>query len=85
MQRRTFEIQIADNLVRYRTRIDDEPTEEFSAEATVRQFQFMHALLEQPGLLKCGPEPFQKMKLYHSGTSWVVETEAEGPKLQSLE
>jgi hypothetical protein len=40
------------------------------------QRQILSDLLGNPGLLECGNQPFEKLRMYHDGECWVVELEA---------
>ena len=40
------------------------------------QLRFLHDLMDNPGLLDCGNQPFEKMQIFHDGNGWVAELEA---------
>ncbi len=66
-----------DNTLRVRLRIEDVPSMGDSSIAHERQRALLQSLLDQPALMNCGSVPFQKMRMFHSGTAWVIEAEAE--------
>jgi len=42
----------------------------------LEQFDLLRTVIENPGLLDCGPVSFQTLKMYHNGTAWVIVLEA---------
>ena len=76
MKRYQTATKVGENKMRYRTRIEDEPSPEGSQEARIRAHTFMRQLVENWALLNCGLEVPQEVKLYHTGNNWVVEAEA---------
>jgi hypothetical protein len=44
------------------------------------QREILQTLLDGPGLLDCGLQPFEKLKVFHNGTAWIVELEATTSK-----
>lgn len=62
---------------KYRLKIEDDPSAEDSAEAGGRLLALLRDLVDQPVLLMCGPVSPQKVRLWHSGSCWVLEAEAE--------
>lgn len=81
MQRSVSEATVADNMVRYRTRIVDDPSPRDSWESRNKLLNLFQTILMTPDLINCGLNPPQKMSWYHSGESWVVEAEATVEKL----
>jgi hypothetical protein len=42
------------------------------------QRTLLQDLLDNPGLLECGNQPFQELKMHHDGFNWVIELVGEG-------
>lgn len=62
---------------KWRLRIEDDLSSPDTEESFRLQMALLRSLVEQPELLMCGPIPAQKLRLFHSGKSWVIEAEAE--------
>jgi hypothetical protein len=76
MRRSVSEARIGEHLVRHRTRIEDGPSQANSWEARKALYRLLAVLVETPDLINCGYATPQKMNVYHSGQSWIVEAEA---------
>ena len=76
MKRFVTETKVGEHQIRYRTRIEDDPSNQGSDEARVRQYLFMQQLVNTWTLLTCGLQMFQTLRVFHSGTCWVGEAEA---------
>ncbi len=76
MRRTVSEARVGERLVRYRTRLEDDPSPQNSWEARQRLFTLLQTIYQTPDLINCGLSTPQKMSWYHSGTSWVIEAEA---------
>lgn len=66
-----------DGQVRHHSTIRDEPSD--GPNIRTRQFEFLNELVVNgifQKLLHCGPIPFDTFKMYHDGSSWVVDMEA---------
>lgn len=75
VKRTVSETRVGSNLVRYKIRIEDDPSKP-GWDAGNRLMQFMATLINAPDLLNCGYSKPQKMSFYHSGDGWVAEGEA---------
>jgi hypothetical protein len=76
MQRTVSEAEVGDRLVRYRTKIIDDPSAPNSWQARLALFNLFQTFLNTPDLINCGLHTPQKMNLVHSGEAWVLELEA---------
>lgn len=76
MRRTISEAKVGDRQVRYRTRIEDDPSSANSWEARRRLLDLLSTVLQSPDLMNCGLNAPQKLSIYHSGQSWVLEAEA---------
>lgn len=76
MRRTVSEAEVGDKLVRYRTRIEDDPSPQGSLEARNRLMNLFQTILYSPDLINCGLNAPQKMSIYHGGEFWVIEAEA---------
>lgn len=70
-------VVIAPNRVRYKIRLTHDECPKGTHEAMVRQFLFVQWLANNYDLLSCGPSRFETLKVYHDGSSWIAEAEAE--------
>jgi hypothetical protein len=75
MNRKVAETRIGEKLVRYRTRIEDDPSTP-GWEQRQALYRLLGTLIQTPDLLNCGLNAPAKLSIYHSGQSWVVEAEA---------
>lgn len=76
MRRFVTETRVGESKVRYRTRIEDDPSSAGSDEARVRQGLFVRQLVDNWPLLSCGYQMFEKLSIFHNGNCWVAEAEA---------
>jgi hypothetical protein len=76
MRRTVSEARVGDNQVRYRTRIEDDGSQQNSWEARRKLLDLLGTILQSPDLMNCGFNTPQKLSIYHSGTGWVLEAEA---------
>lgn len=76
MKKNIYKIDLGDNKIKYKVKLEDDPSRPFSAESNIRQKHFFKSLSDTPELLNCGPVPFEKAIFYHNGTCWCVELEA---------
>jgi hypothetical protein len=68
-----------EDCVRYLKAITDDPSVTKFDKIT-RKFEFLREVIENGlynGLLNCGPLAFEKLRMEHNGTSWVINLEAE--------
>lgn len=83
MKRRIVKTPLGSNIsgvhkTRYRVVVEDEfVADPGSKESEWRQITFLTNILNNPNLLICGDRPFQTMKIYHNGSQWICEAEAE--------
>lgn len=69
--------RIGERLVRWTTKIVDDPSEEGSDLSGVQLRRLFQDLAESPALLMCGSELCEKLTITHNGTSWVLEAQAD--------
>lgn len=78
MDRQFIELPLPEGLYRYRiTYTDDGDSEPGTRLCQVRQDSMLNEFLQNYDLRRCGPVPFQKMKMFHDGNRWIIEIEAE--------
>ncbi|NDD84287.1 hypothetical protein EBZ38_08460 [bacterium] len=77
MKKILTKIKTGEYKIRYKARIEDVPSEFGTSFARIRQRNFLKEIIENDGVLSCGPLDFQKMNFFHSGNEWVAELEAE--------
>jgi hypothetical protein len=76
MQRFPSEARIGDAQVRYRTRLEDDPSVIGSWEARNRLLSLFQTILHSPDLINCGLNFPHRISINHNGTAWVIEAEA---------
>lgn len=80
MNKTLTKIQVGEGLKtnewRYTTTVEDDPSEQGSDAAHMRQMWFLQMLVDQPALLLCGTERFETLRVYHSGRAWVAIAQA---------
>jgi len=76
MKRIVSEAKVGEDKTRYRTRIEDDDSPAGSDDSRVRQYLFMHELIDGWPMLSCGMQMFQTFKVFHDGNRWVAELEA---------
>jgi hypothetical protein len=74
--RKTTNVDIGNGKVRARTRIEGDACEQGTFEARHSQYTLLSAIGATPDLTACALVAFEKLTMYHNGTSWVVEAEA---------
>ena len=77
MKKTTNSVRIGDTGHRVTTRIEDEPSDPSEPTFRYRQYWFFRELAENQALLDCGYEKYQRLTIYHNGSAWVAESEAE--------
>lgn len=77
MERKIFKTRLGKDTVRYKTQIIDDLSERGTDSATLRQATLLRTMVDTPGFTLSGPNPFQTLRMYHNGSSWIVELEAE--------
>jgi hypothetical protein len=78
MNRSLKQIRLTDGENKYVSRIEDEPSAQFTIAAKIRQVAVLTTLATTPGLTDCGTLPFQTLKMWHDGNRWIIELEAVG-------
>lgn len=76
MKRIVSETRVSDKRVRYRTRIEDDPSPRASWEARIRLIKLFDDIVHAPDLVNCGLTIPEKISITHSGEGWVLEAEA---------
>ncbi len=77
MQRNVKKIEIAPGVTRYRVTITGNPCARDTVEGRKQQHAFINDLANNPALLHCGLNLFQKLVVTHNGECWMAEVEAE--------
>lgn len=77
MKKILTKIKSGEYRIRYRVKVEDVPSEFGTSFARIRQRSFLKELIENDGVLTCGPVDFEKMTMSHNGSCWVAELEAE--------
>lgn len=78
MQRQFTELPLPEGLYRYRiTYTDEVECEPATTLSRSRQDAMLADFVGNYDLRRCGPVPFQKMRMFHDGARWVIEIEAE--------
>ena len=78
MDRQFVELPLPERLFRYRiTYTDDVDVEPGTPLSQARQDAILNQFLQNYDLRRCGPVPFQKLRMFHDGNRWVIEIEAE--------
>jgi hypothetical protein len=80
MTRQIKTIKIGD-VTRYRTLITD--VESSGLDKARRQIEFLQDIAGNgffTGMLSCGPLPFETFNMFHDGSAWIVELEAQEKK-----
>ena len=86
MQRIVTSTDLGEGRMRHRVHIEsDECVLGSSMEEPIKQMMLQN-FADNPSLLTCGMTPFQTLKMFHTGSIWVVEAEAivERPNAQQL-
>lgn len=77
MQRIVSRIALDDDgTVVHRTRLQTDECEPGTEICNFLQRRLFQTLSDSFELVSCGPAPFQKMKVFHDGSRWVLEAEA---------
>lgn len=74
--KRTKIIPVGTMQTRYLVTLIDDPVTQGDIEKRLRQREFIRTLYENAELMNCGPALFQKMRMFFSGSEWVIELEA---------
>ena len=68
-------VEIVDKY-RYRTILEGDPCPPEGQHSIIEQYKLLQTIVDTPHLLHCGPKHFETLRMFHSGVSWVIETEA---------
>jgi hypothetical protein len=61
---------------KYRVTFETEPCEAGTMESFTCQKQVLKAIVDNAGMMDCGPVFFQSLRMFHDGHKWVVELES---------
>jgi hypothetical protein len=78
MRRSFTKSAVGESAFRYKVRYESEDCPHTSFSYRTEQTGLLRSLLDNQGLLDCGPAVFETLKMHHDGTKWVVELEATG-------
>ena len=86
MQRIVTSTDLGEGRTRHRVRIESDVCETGSGQEELVKRMLLQNFSDNPQLLTCGMVPFQSMKMYHTGTIWIIEAEAitESPNAKQL-
>lgn len=76
MRRSISETEVGTHLVRFRTRIEDDPSQPNSWIARNNLMNLFQTILAAPDMMNCGLNPPQKISITHNGSCWVFEAES---------
>lgn len=77
MQRTVSRIPMDDDgTVVHRTKIESPECDPGTELCNFHQRRLFQMISDRFELTSCGPAPFQKMRVYHDGSRWVLEAEA---------
>lgn len=76
MKRNFTKARLNDLEHRYRMIYESEDCEQGTPEARRLQYGLLRAIIDNPGLMDCGPVTFQTFKMSHDGQKWLIEMEA---------
>jgi hypothetical protein len=84
VERKVKTVKLGD-MVRYRVIITD--VESIGIDKVKRRVEFLLDIIGNgffTGILNCGPLPFDTLRVFHDGTAWVAELEAqENPEVSN--
>jgi hypothetical protein len=76
MRRETKKFKEGDDQVRIVNRIFSRQTDRNSPTFQLVKIELLRSIAENPEILLCELNPFEVLKVYHDGTSWVAESQA---------
>lgn len=71
--------------VKHKVILEDSISDPTTHQYHISQQRFLSDILNNPNLLICGLQPFDRLKMYHTGERWVLEAEAESINESSKE
>jgi len=78
MDRQFVSLRLPEGLSRYRlTYTDDKECEPGTQLCRARQDLMLNEFVQNYDLRRCGPVSFEKMRMFHNGSRWIIELEAE--------
>ncbi len=76
MNRSIARNRISDSQVRYRVKISGEECAPNTHESRISQTRLLREIVDTQELLTCGYDPFQLLRMSHTGEHWLIEAEA---------
>lgn len=76
MKRSIIKSRLNDTEHRYRVLLESDECEVGTMESRQRQYDLLRAIVDNAGMMDCGPAIFQTMKMSHDGVRWIIEMEA---------
>ena len=76
MNKTTVKIPLEKDQYLYRTKLISVDCEPGTYQAEQCRDLLLKTVADNLDFRRCGPAIFQKLKMYHSGDAWVLETEA---------
>lgn len=76
MKKTTKVIPVGTTQSRYLVTLSTDPVTEGDTDKRMKQWNMLKTIAENPELMNCGPSLFQKMRMFFSGSEWVVELES---------
>ena len=62
--------------IRHLVILRDDPVDPSGLDKDIRQLGFLTVLAQNPAMMDCGGNRWQKLKIWFSGAEWVAELEA---------
>jgi len=60
----------------YRVVLESDECDATSMEGRRQQRELLRIVVDNPGMMECGVAFFQKLKMSHNGSAWIIEMEA---------
>lgn len=78
MNRRSVSQDLGAGRQRTRVSISGAPCPSAGPESEREKSWLLTTVAQSPEVTACGYLPFQKLKMFHDGSTWVIEAEATG-------
>lgn len=79
MNRIVKQIPANEREFRYEVTIEGLPSGAHGQEGRASQLELLRSCLSTHGMLDCGGNTAQKLRMFHDGEKWVIVLEATGP------
>lgn len=78
MKKSLFKTPLDQNRFKYRIVYESDDAALGTSSYKNEQFGLLSSIVNNPGMLDCGHDPFEKLRMYHDGAKWIIEMEAVG-------